>query len=155
MCDKRDMAYFEDLVRLAEIGERKRWVPVSERLPEIDYTKQGYERRVQTIAVGSYGFIGELHYSSNAYAKTEKGRLPRWEHPEGRIYTGIVTHWMPLPEPPKEGGGTGVRERGLEQMVGVQICLHIYGRGHGIGGSQHRTTVFANCKRPVLLSPLR
>ncbi|MBY3727107.1 DUF551 domain-containing protein, partial [Escherichia coli] len=36
----------------------------------------------------------------NEYAKTQKGREPRFETLTG-IWHG-VTHWMPLPEPPQE-----------------------------------------------------
>ncbi|EHB0511572.1 DUF551 domain-containing protein [Escherichia coli] len=54
------------------------WISCSERMPEIRQTVIGW----------------------NGYAKTQKGREPRFE-----ILTGIwhgVTHWMPLPEPPQE-----------------------------------------------------
>lgn len=68
---------------LEEIVERTmpKWISVKERLPEatpakcLCYSKDGY-------MVGSYTNWG-------------------WMFP---CYFGKVTHWMPLPEPPKEGG---------------------------------------------------
>ncbi len=57
------------------------WISVKDRLPEetptkcLCYSKDGY-------MVGSYTNWG-------------------WMFP---CYFGQVTHWMPLPEPPKEGG---------------------------------------------------
>lgn len=103
-CDAYDVDKLStELLALAERGERYSWVPVKERMPEIDYTKAPYYRYVKTIARGKNGDCGELWYRSNGYAKTEKGRIPRWELPNGRKYDEKVTHWMPLPEPGEEG----------------------------------------------------
>ena len=96
------LEHVEELQALAERGARYRWVPVAERLPDIDYTKAPYYRYVKTIARGKNGDCGELWYRSNGYAKTEKGRIPRWELPNGRKYDEKVTHWMPIPEPEEE-----------------------------------------------------
>ncbi|EOR6370923.1 ead/Ea22-like family protein [Escherichia coli] len=66
------------------------WISCSERMPEIRQT-----------VIGWNGYaVRQCVYTRNEYAKTQKGREPRFE-----ILTGIwhgVTHWMPLPEPPKE-----------------------------------------------------
>lgn len=43
--------------------------------------------------------VFEAHWTSNKWASTERGRKPRWER-FGRIEHGI-THYMPLPKPPK------------------------------------------------------
>ena len=96
-----------ELLTLARAGEKMRWIPVSERLPVIDYTKPKYARYVNCLAVSQHGFAGCLRFVSNGYAKTEKGRLPRWERESGRVYAGEVLYWLdvkdlPLPEPPKE-----------------------------------------------------
>lgn len=64
------------------------WISCSERMPEIRQT-----------VIGWNGYaVRQCVYTRNEYAKTQKGREPRFE-----ILTGIwhgVTHWMPLPEPP-------------------------------------------------------
>ncbi|ENQ6155459.1 DUF550 domain-containing protein [Salmonella enterica subsp. enterica serovar Carrau] len=66
------------------------WISCSERMPEIRQT-----------VIGWNGYaVRQCVYTRNEYAKTQKGREPRFE-----ILTGIwhgVTHWMPLPEPPQQ-----------------------------------------------------
>lgn len=66
------------------------WISCSDRMPEIRQT-----------VIGWNGYaVRQCVYTRNEYAKTQKGREPRFE-----IITGIwhgVTHWMPLPEPPQE-----------------------------------------------------
>lgn len=66
------------------------WISCSERMPEIRQT-----------VIGWNGYaVRQCVYTRNEYAKTQKGREPRFE-----ILTGIwhgVTNWMPLPEPPQE-----------------------------------------------------
>lgn len=62
-----------------------RWIPVTERLPEED----GY----YLCNVRSFAFRGSFYA---AMLKYDKGGFI-----EGHIYTDDVTHWMPLPEPPK------------------------------------------------------
>lgn len=66
------------------------WISCSERMPEIRQT-----------VIGWNGYaVRQCVYTRNEYAKTQKGREPRFETSTG-IWHG-VTHWMPLPEPPKE-----------------------------------------------------
>lgn len=60
--------------------ERQRWIPVTERLPE----KNG------SYLVFVYGEVTEMNCWHG-----------KW-HRLGDDYTKAVTHWMPLPEPPKE-----------------------------------------------------
>ena len=60
------------------------WIRVKDRLPENDNPVLTWE---------SQGFA----YVDN-YRKEEKWR--KWQI--GDCYGGIITHWMPLPEPPKE-----------------------------------------------------
>ncbi|EEF6825499.1 DUF551 domain-containing protein [Salmonella enterica] len=66
------------------------WISCSERMPEIRQT-----------VIGWNGYaVRQCVYTRNEYAKTQKGREPRFE-----ILTGIwhgVTHWMLLPEPPQQ-----------------------------------------------------
>ena len=56
--------------------ERDRWISVEERLPEEDKT---------VLTWGKQGVI-----------------LLDWRHDNKWCCFGEVTHWMPLPEPPKE-----------------------------------------------------
>ncbi|HHZ5479653.1 TPA: dATP/dGTP pyrophosphohydrolase domain-containing protein [Escherichia coli] len=66
------------------------WISCSERMPEIRQT-----------VIGWNGYaVRQCVYKRNEYAKTQKGREPRFETLTG-IWHG-VTHWMPLPEPPQE-----------------------------------------------------
>ncbi|EJD5901060.1 DUF551 domain-containing protein [Escherichia coli] len=66
------------------------WINCSERMPEIRQT-----------VIGWNGYaVRQCVYTRNEYAKTQKGREPRFETLTG-IWHG-VTHWMPLPEPPQE-----------------------------------------------------
>ncbi|HCI7636332.1 TPA: DUF551 domain-containing protein [Escherichia coli] len=68
------------------------WISCSERMPEIRQT-----------VIGWNGYaVRQCVYTRNEYAKTQKGREPRFEILNG-IWHG-VTHWMPLPEPPQEDG---------------------------------------------------
>lgn len=69
--------------------EQRRWIPVAERLPE----KQG--KFICTYKFNSNSemqFVGVLEY----YASCQ---YPHWQHESAGV---IVTHWMPMPEPPKE-----------------------------------------------------
>ncbi len=66
------------------------WISCSELMPEIRQT-----------VIGWNGYaVRQCVYTRNEYAKTQKGREPRFETLTG-IWHG-VTHWMPLPEPPQE-----------------------------------------------------
>jgi hypothetical protein len=80
------------------------WLSVEDQLPEIDFSAPEYMRRVGVIACwGSKPEqVAEMSYVSNAYAKTVKGRAPRFEW-QGRVSPWKVTHWMPLPIPPMSG----------------------------------------------------
>ncbi|HCY2152868.1 TPA: DUF551 domain-containing protein [Escherichia coli] len=71
-------------------GTPDSWISCSDRMPEIRQT-----------VIGWNGYaVRQCVYTRNGYAKTQKGREPRFETLTG-IWHG-VTHWMPLPEPPQE-----------------------------------------------------
>ena len=61
------------------------WIPVAERLPE--------ENDYYLCCVKSFCFPGRTYI--NILACDKNG------FKEGHIYTDDVTHWMPLPQPPK------------------------------------------------------
>lgn len=78
------------LLHAADVAPVSRWIPVSERLPENGVSVLGW-------------------YKDNPFARfcpeivswNGKG----WVFVYAQRYVTDVTHWMPLPEPPKMGGG--------------------------------------------------
>ena len=67
---------------LSKLKAQQRWIPVTERLPEDD----------DDVLIMSSGSISMGYYSIyNEY----------WAD-YINVYNSDVTHWMPLPEPPKE-----------------------------------------------------
>ena len=68
----------EYIDRTQAVAERTRWIPVTERLPEED----GY----YLVCCQPYKaqWVTMQHYSPDS------------------AFSGSVTYWMPLPEPPEE-----------------------------------------------------
>lgn len=64
-----------------------KWIPVTERLPE---------EWVPVLVNSKYGFITTAIYI---------GIHGKWRFTQTHVFFEYdsVTHWMPLPEPPKEG----------------------------------------------------
>ena len=63
------------------------WVPVTERLPE---------PRVWVLCAGKY--TDDLHILRRRSSRKDES----WEAQVGEgYYSELITHWMPLPEPPK------------------------------------------------------
>lgn len=75
------------------------WIDCNERLPPIDVNAPKYAQRIRVIA-GKPGYVGELTYGRNAYAKTEEGRQPNWQESSGRPSVWIPTHWQLMPAEP-------------------------------------------------------
>ena len=71
----------------------QKWIPVTERLPEKDGT---YIVRTTTGAVTTARFYTAQTYPPTNYRPYSYNRSAQWSHNRN------VTHWMPLPEPPKE-----------------------------------------------------
>ena len=78
-------------VPAADVVERPRWIPVTERLPD--------ESGNYLTAFGDGRYMAVNEFMHPRGWSTEEGRKA---HPNGKWYWGDVTHWMPLPEPPKE-----------------------------------------------------
>lgn len=77
------------------------WIPVTERLPEVDTALAGHEE--VTVIATNGEFVRPMIYKR---ATVRKKTVRRWKWIWDRIYEGLpVTHWMPLPEPPKTEGG--------------------------------------------------
>lgn len=65
--------------RLKELDQEQKWIPVTERLPEQGQEVIAYSGNILSPSVFAYKFWRKDYDT--------------WVH---------VTHWMPLPEPPKE-----------------------------------------------------
>lgn len=76
----------------ADVVERPRWIPVTERLPEDDQrvlAYYGFDR--------GDGYLGMMFMQVLDYFARDP--RPHFQH-EGANGM-MVTHWMPLPEPPE------------------------------------------------------
>lgn len=69
---------------IAELEEKQRWIPVSERLPE----KQSEgECTDDVLTISSSGYTTAYYdYADECWVS---------------MFTAEVTHWMPLPQPPE------------------------------------------------------
>lgn len=76
---------------LARLNAERRWIPVSERLPEIHDDYDG-EKSDCCYAIDIHKCVWIAYYRPD-----EKDW---YELPAGIILT-TITHWMPLPEPPE------------------------------------------------------
>lgn len=88
-----------DAFNLCKLEPPHRWIPCSERLPETDgpylvaYDKNGW--------IGAYNFAQEQDFPGLTGKKNVWWRMGDNQRP---LMCCSVTHWMPLPEPPEEGG---------------------------------------------------
>ena len=75
------------------------WISVSDRLPNVDKTTSNYEK----IGVIAY-CKGWSKPQYRIYERTlvRGKKVYRWKYHWDRISDENITHWMPLPEPPKE-----------------------------------------------------
>ncbi len=75
---------------IAELEEKSKWIPVTERLPEVDG---------QYLCNYHFGNHKDMTFTRVLdYYATDK--IPHFQHTLGDTIMK-VTHWMPLPEPPK------------------------------------------------------
>lgn len=84
------------------------WVLVSERLPELGDNAAPRFENVKCLVNLENGEVFEAAYTRNEYAKTEQGRIPRWER-NGRTLTSPVYAWKKMPTGPRR------REHAQEQ----------------------------------------
>lgn len=69
------------------------WISTKDRLPELDKLVLGYtdDKKIFIVELSNYGFFKkELKFSTQA------------EFEDWLFELDEITHWMPLPEPPKE-----------------------------------------------------
>lgn len=75
-----------------------KWIPVTERLPEDDLPKNSKAKQLKVLV--AYKTNGRYVVRSAIRAKGY------WHSKDGWAWIKMsdpITHWMPLPEPPKEG----------------------------------------------------
>lgn len=79
----------------ADVEPPRRWIPCSERMPEKEGTYIVVSNRVKPVVTTARFYAdNDLHdYKGNILDHISA-------HFQSNRY---VTHWMPLPEPPKEG----------------------------------------------------
>lgn len=88
------------IARQAQPTDRDAWISVDERLPEIPSDVPKYSCHVNVLVSNDGSVPRPMRYARNMYAKTEKGRAPRWEEWDGRLAFNQPTHWMSLPAAP-------------------------------------------------------
>ena len=82
-CEAMNRARELCLARVKNIEPAQRWIPVTERMPE-----------------GRAWVLCKCRANIHEVLSWRDGE---WYHdPQHRYMSGFVTHWMPLPEPPKE-----------------------------------------------------
>lgn len=86
-------------VPAADVEPKQKWIPVTERLPEVD-------KEVLVFAVGkSNDFSSVIAITDRMIFRlfpSSEG-VETWRSPWQYFMTNYeITHWMPLPEPPKE-----------------------------------------------------
>lgn len=87
---------------LYESGYRKQeWISVDDRFPENDYEKHWKERQRYLVYTEPNGLMYVAKYGYKEYGWWSDGSGYVLDE---RNYRN-VTHWMPLPEPPKMKGG--------------------------------------------------
>lgn len=73
-----------------------KWIPVTERLPEDDLPKDSKSKQIKVMV--AYMRNGNWVIRTNLRKKGQWYRKPdEW----GWSVSDPITHWMPLPEPPK------------------------------------------------------
>lgn len=85
--------------RMKELDSKQNWIPVTERLPEDTLHRFSEVKQIKVLTAlksdkGVWTVRSQMRYK-DSFMKEERWR---WK------YSGSeITHWMPLPKPPKEG----------------------------------------------------
>ena len=84
---------------LQKVESALRWIPVSERLPEDDLPKGSKVKQIKVLTAlksdkGVRTVRSQMRYRCTWYSDSEP-----WTW---KCSGSEITHWMPLPEPPKE-----------------------------------------------------
>ena len=93
--------FLGDVVKMLKQSE---WISVDERLPEdtlpTDYKHKTIKVLVAIKAKNGVSIRTQKRFLDYIYEDDERTAFWTW-----RFSAGDVTHWMPLPEPPKMKGG--------------------------------------------------
>lgn len=97
----------DTIMEAVERLKRMQWVPVVERMPELDPDDPESFRKCLITVPLTMERTGKSHWEVHtAYAKWHKNK--RRKKPfvwfDALPAPAIRTHWMPLPEPPEEVG---------------------------------------------------
>lgn len=84
-----DFAFLSAAISAIREQEERRWIPVTERLPESGGTYLVYTER---------GSVYATHFYEKKVFRDDYVREPQWSQ-RGKVK---VTHWMPMPKTPKE-----------------------------------------------------
>ncbi len=111
LLDKAAEAIERDQKESAALREKQRWIPVAERLPEelvlvnvvwVNRVPEPYYGKIKGVPFsGTACFFGERWYWDSPIVLdllSEDGK----DDPDLVDDAVDITHWMPLPEPPKE-----------------------------------------------------
>ena len=79
--------YLNALEEIKRLHEAERWIPVSERLPEVNTRMSLFDKKT--------GF--------SVYGSMQEWRDDRylWKTDVGEYHFSSITHWKPLPQPPE------------------------------------------------------
>lgn len=96
---KRQAADMLEKLAAEKDAKKPEWISVEERLPE-------FNQNVLVYGVGlpKYGFEGQTAIAITSYTNHKYGfDIVGWNEPWQYFSADYkITHWMPLPEPPKE-----------------------------------------------------
>lgn len=86
-------------------ADSTKWIPVTQRLPVVD--DDNIDVLIYAdgdISIGWYGWERHELMGIERYGADDFDGVPPHWHNSGsmHIFGSPVTHWMPLPEPPKE-----------------------------------------------------
>jgi hypothetical protein len=111
LLDKAAEAIERDQKEIDELREKQRWIPVTERLPEerelvnvvwVNRVPEPYYEKIKGVPFsGTACFFGGRWYWDSPIVLdllSEYGK----DDPDLVDDAVDITHWMPLPEPPKE-----------------------------------------------------
>ena len=100
-----------DQKEIAELREKQQWIPVAERLPEelvcvnvvwVNRAPEPYYEKIKGVPFsGTACFFGERWYWDSPVVRDMLSEYGK-DDPDLVDDAVDITHWMPMPEPPKE-----------------------------------------------------